>query len=54
MQDLIHGQVVPEGLQGQACGSGPSTDGEKKVWLSAVLVPVLQEPIEGHLLYDPD
>lgn len=54
VQDLTHGQVVPQGLQGQACGSGPSTDGENRVWLSAVLVPVLQGLTEGHLLYDPD
>lgn len=30
MQDLTHGQVVLKGLQGQACGPEPSTDGENK------------------------
>lgn len=38
MQDLIHGQVVPKGLQGQACGPETSTDVEDTVWLSAALV----------------
>lgn len=53
-QDCTHRHVVPKGPQGQACGPEPSTGGENKVWLSVVLVLVLQGLAEGHLLYAPD
>lgn len=53
MQNLAHGQAMPKRLQGQAFGRELSTDGENKVWLSEVLVLMLQGLVESPLLLCP-
>lgn len=54
VQDLTLGQVVPTGLQGQACGPELPADVGNRICLSAVWVSVLQGLGEGHLLYATD